>query len=242
MVVRKPQRPLARQLQRPLTRRLLQVAQATAAATLALAASAQQFVARTQDGAVAGGLVIETSADGETVARYRWRNNGRGPDTVEHYRLDANGLPLRYSVSGTTTMGSVIDEQFERQGGTVRWRSQVDQGEMPGPAGAAGVLYAAMNGSPAVDVIAAEALARLPDHSLPLTPSGRLRQTVLDRITVSAAGQRQALQLVAHTGLGLEPNYLWLTDEAQPRFFAAVAPGYFSLAPDAWQPVLAELG
>ena len=242
MVDRTPQRQLARQPQRPLTRRLLQAAQATAAATLALAASAQQFVARTQDGAVAGGLVIETSADGETVARYRWRNNGRGPDTVEHYRLDAGGLPLRYSVSGTTTMGSVIDEQFERQGGTVRWRSQVDQGEMPGPAGAAGVLYAAMNGSPAVDVIAAEALARLPDHSLPLTPSGRLRQTVLDRITVSAAGQRQALQLVAHTGLGLEPNYLWLTDEAQPRFFAAVAPGYFSLAPDAWQPVLAELG
>ena len=97
-----------------------------------------------------------------------------------------------------------------------------------------------MNGSPAVDLIAAEALTRQPERSLPLAPSGRLRQHVLDRVTVSADGQTQALQLVAHTGLGFEPNYLWLTDAPQPRFFAVVAPGYYSLVQAPWQAVLGQ--
>ena len=206
---------------------------------LCASASAQTFIARTNDGKQAGTLVIEAGADGDSVARYHWRDNGRGPDIVERFRLDAAGLPLRYTISGTTTYGSQIDESFERQRGVARWRSQVDQGEIAAPDG---MLYAAMNGSPAVDLIAAEALARQPERSLALAPSGRLRQRVLDRVTVSAAGQSQALQLVAQTGLGFEPSYLWLTDAPQPRFFAIVQPGYYSLAAEPWQPVLAELG
>jgi len=87
-----------------------------AGALFAGCAFGQNFIARTSVGKQAGALVIETAADGNAVARYSWRDNGRGPDIVERYRLDVNGLPLRYQASGTTTMGSQIDELFERQG------------------------------------------------------------------------------------------------------------------------------
>lgn len=215
-------------------------------ATVGVAASAlaqasdptARFIVLNADGTQAGALAIEAGADGEQIARYRYKNNGRGPETVERYRLAADGTPLRYQVTGSSTFGSLIDEQFQRQGDRVSWRSAADAGEglAKGPA-----LYVSMGGSPAMDVIAVAALARAPQRSLPLWPSGSLRQQVLDRLTLQQPGRSLAVQLLAHTGLGFEPSYLWATDEPTPQLFASLAPGYYSLLQDGWQAVLPQL-
>ena len=101
-----------------------------------------------------------------------------------------------------------------------------------------------MGGSPAVDAVAVAALARRADRSLPLLPSGALRRVVLDRLVVNDAGRELALQLVAHAGLGFEPNSLWAT-EANPaaaaRLFAVIYPGDFQLVDEGWQAVLPQL-
>ena len=214
------------------------------AAGLPLQAQAQQpgaaarYAVWLPDGSQAGALDLEAGADGEQIARYRYKNNGRGPETVERYRLAADGTPLAYQVTGSSTFGSLIDEQFQRQGERASWRSAADAGEgaATGPA-----LYAAMGGSPLLDVIAVPALARAPQRSLPLWPSGSLRQQVLDRLTVQQPGASLALQLLAHTGLGFEPTYLWATDEPTPRLFASLYPGYYHLVQDGWQTVLPQL-
>ena len=197
-----------------------------------------RYIVLNTDGTQAGALDLEAGADGEQIARYRYKNNGRGPETVERYRLAADGTPLRYQVNGVSTYGSLIDEQFQRQGDQARWRSAADAGEgvANGPA-----LYASMGGSPLMDVIAVAALARAPQRRLPLWPSGSLRQQVLDRVTVQHQGRSQALQLLVHTGLGFDPNYLWATDEPAAQLFASLAPGYYSLLPDGWQAVLPQL-
>ena len=216
----------------------LVVAQAQAQTPATAPALAARYIVLNADATQAGALDIEAGADGEQIARYRYKNNGRGPETVERYRLANDGTPLRYQVKGTSTYGSVIDEQFQRSGGRASWRSAADAGEAAagGPA-----LYASMGGSPAMDVIAVPALARTSQRSLPLFPSGTLRQQVLGRLTVQQPGSSLALQLLAHTGLGFEPNYLWATDEPVPRLFASLAPGYYSLVQDGWQAVLPQL-
>ena len=218
---------------------------ALGSAVAAQALAPQRYTAWAGDGTRIGSLDISTGPAGDTLARYQYKNNGRGPETVERFRLADDGTPLAYRVNGSSTMGSVIDEQFERDppgnGARARWRSAADSGDAAAPAAA---LYAAMAGSPAVDAVALTALARRADRSLPLLPSGVLRQVVLDRLVVNDAGRALALQLVAHTGLGFEPNYLWAT-EASPaaaaRLFAVIHPGYFQLIDDGWQAVLPQL-
>lgn len=211
------------------------------ALALASPALAQRFIAFNPDGSRAGALVIRTDAGGETVADYDYKNNGRGPTTQERYRLAADGTPTAYRVTGSSTFGSAIDEFYQREAGQARWRSPVDGGERAAPGAA---LYAAMGGSPAVDAIAVAALAAAPGRSLPLVPSGTLRQQVIDRLVVSQGGRPQALQLVVHTGQGFEPSYLWATDgaaPAAPRFFALIWPGAYALIEDGWDAVLPQL-
>lgn len=188
-----------------------------------------------------GGLVLALeAASGERTltAGYGYKDNGRGPETQERMRLAADGSLLAYTVQGTSTFGSAIDEHFERADGRARWRSPVDRGDQPlsGPA-----LYAAMGGSPALDAVALTALAQRPDRALPLLPSGRLSQHVLARAVVEHGGVRLPLQLLAHTGLGLSPNYLWATDESSPRLFAVVWAGWGALVQTGWDAVLPRL-
>ena len=207
--------------------------------------AAQRYIALNSDGSRAGSLDISTEPAGDTVARYQYKNNGRGPETVERFRLADDGTPLAYRVTGSSTFGSVIDEQFERDppgsGARARWRSPADTGDAAAPAAA---LYAAMGGSPAVDAVALAALARRADRSLPLLPSGVLRQVVLDRLVVKAGGRELALQLVAHTGLGFEASYLWATEPvagSPARLFAFIYPGWYQLIDEGWQAVLPQL-
>ena len=197
-----------------------------------------RYTAYNGDGSRGGELVISTEPSGDTVAHYRYKNNGRGPETVERFRLGADGTPLAYQVSGTSTYGSAIDEQYQRQGEQAQWRSAVDSGQR---AVSGGALYAAMAGSSVVDAIALQALARAPGRQLPLLPSGQLQQQVLDRLVVQHNGRSQAVQLVAHTGQGIEPTYLWATDEPAPRLFAFMWPGAYSLLPDGWDGVQPQL-
>lgn len=207
----------------------------------AAAAPALRFVAWNPDGTRAGALVIRAEPGGDTVADYDYKNNGRGPTTQERYRLAADGTPLTYRVSGSSTFGSAIDESYQRDAGRARWRSPVDNGEVAAPVPA---LYAAMGGSPAVDAIAVAALATAPGRRLPLLPGGQLRQQVVDRLVVSHGGRQQALQLVVHVGLGFEPNFLWATDGDGPgavRLFAQLWPGWTSLVEDGWESVLPQL-
>ena len=202
---------------------------------------AQRYIAWNPDGTRAGALVIRSEPDGDTVADYDYKNNGRGPTTQERYSLAADGTPLSYHVTGTSTFGSAIDEVYQRNAGQARWRSPVDAGEVAMPGAA---LYAAMGGSPAVDAIAMAALAAAPGRSLPLAPSGRLRQQVIDRLVVSQGGREQALQLLVHTGQGFEPAYLWATEGDGPagtRFFAQLWPGWTSLVEEGWESVLPQL-
>ncbi|WP_426340882.1 amidohydrolase family protein [Pseudoduganella sp. S-14] len=222
---------------------------AVLALAIASAFSAQAAVTQTtryviiseNNGKQMGEQVVENHDDGLTKVRYIYKDNGRGPELTEEFRLAPDGTMSQYHVKGNSTFGAVVDEVFERNGDKAHWKSTTEQGakDVRGPA-----VYVALNGSFEVDSRAIAALARTPDGTIPLLPSGTLKQVVLDEVQVAGPkGQSQQVQLVAQTGLGLSPKFLWITKGANPSLFAVIEPGTYVFAIEGWQDngkVLAE--
>jgi hypothetical protein len=212
---------------------VMALAVASAFAQAAVTQTTRYVFISENNGKQMGEQVVENHDDGLTKVRYIYKDNGRGPELTEEFRLAADGTMSEYHVKGNSTFGAVVDEHFERKGGKAQWKSTSEAGEkdVSGPA-----VYVPLNGSFEADSRAIGALAKTPSASIALLPNGTLKQMVLDEVQVSGPnGQSQQVQLVAQTGLGLSPKFLWITKGANPSLFAAVAPGTFVFAVEGWQ-------
>ncbi|MDQ2989597.1 MAG: amidohydrolase family protein [Pseudomonadota bacterium] len=184
-----------------------------------------------ENGKRAGEQVVTRTDDGLTRVHFIFKDNGRGPELEEQYRLAPDGTLASYAVTGNSTYGAVVDEHFERRGERADWHSTSEKGgkAVSGPA-----MYVPLNGSFASYSLMLAALAAKPGASLALLPSGALSQRVLDQLEVSAGGKTQTVQLLAQTGLGLSPNLFWATTGAHPRLFAVVIPGHLTMTEQGW--------
>jgi len=212
---------------------VLALAIASAFAQAAVTQTTRYVIISENNGKQMGEQVVEKHDDGLTRVRYIYKDNGRGPELNEEFRLAPDGTMAQYHVTGSSTFGAVVDETYERSGDKARWKSTSEQGakDVSGPA-----VYVALNGSFEVDSRAIAALARTPDARIALLPSGTLAQSVLDEVQVSGPdGQSRQVQLVAQTGLGLSPKFLWITKDAEPSLFAVVEPGVMLFAVEGWQ-------
>ena len=212
---------------------------ALAAAFSAQAASTTKYLIYTESGKQMGEQVVEQQDDGLTKVRFIYKNNGRGPELTEQFRIGPDGTMTEYAVKGNSTFGAVVDERFERKGDQAEWKSTSEQGKktIAGPA-----AYVPLNSSFEVISTAITALAAAPDNKLPLLPSGTLSQTKLDSLEItSASGQKQTVQLLAQTGIGLSPSFMWATTGAKPRLFAVIIPGFMNALEEGWQNVIPEL-
>jgi hypothetical protein len=222
-----------------LTKRLAVLPLALAAAFSAQAASTTKYLIYTESGKQMGEQVVEQQDDGLTKVRFIYKNNGRGPELTEQFRVGADGTMTEYAVKGNSTFGAVVDERFERKGDQAEWKSTSEQGKktVAGPA-----AYVPLNSSFEVISTAITALAAAPDNKLPLLPSGTLSQTKLDTLEITnAAGQKQTVQLLAQTGIGLSPSFMWATTGAKPRLFAVIIPGFMNALEEGWQNAIPEL-
>jgi hypothetical protein len=75
----------------------------------AVAAETLRYLLTTSDGHKAGEQVVERGDDGRTRVRCIFKNNGRGPELEEQFRLAADGSFLHYEVKGHAERGTVID-------------------------------------------------------------------------------------------------------------------------------------
>ncbi|MGZ8290050.1 MAG: amidohydrolase family protein [Telluria sp.] len=187
-----------------------------------------------ENGKRAGEQVVERDDDGMTRVRFIFKDNGRGPELTEQFRVGPDGTISQYSVKGNSTYGAVVDEHFERTGDQAAWRSTSEKGgkAITGPA-----IYVPLNSSFEVASVAITALAARPDASMPLLPSGTLSHRKLDEVEVSAGGKTQKVQLLAQTGIGMSPQFYWATTGDKPRLFAVVIPGYMTMAEQGWAEV-----
>ncbi|MFL6659372.1 MAG: amidohydrolase family protein [Massilia sp.] len=184
-----------------------------------------------ENGRRAGEQIVERDDDGTTRVKFIFKDNGRGPELSERFKLAADGSLSEFSVTGNSTFGSVIDEHFEVKDGTASWHSTSEKGSK---AGAAGAMYVPLNSSFETASVAIAYLAAHPGQSMALLPSGSLSMRKLEELQVSSGGKTQTVQLLAMTGLGLSPQFMWATTGAKPRLFAFVAPGYMAMTEEGW--------
>lgn len=180
-----------------------------------------EYVSFTSDGKVGGRLTLAKGVDGVVRSTYIHKENGRGPELTEEYRLSDDGTLVSYEVQGKETFGAPVDESFGSDGTVVRWRSEADRGEAPVIAGA---LYWPVSGSPAMLGVAVDALSQRADRRLPLIPMGGLTSRPVAEAQLTTGQARQKLRLVQLDGLDLTPTFVWVTDEPRPRFFAYLLP------------------
>ncbi len=208
------------------------------ASMAATAAETTRYVVLVDGGKQAGHQVVERGDDGTIRVDYLFKDNGRGPELKEEYRLADDGTFARYAVKGTSTFGAPVDERFEVENGVARWRSTSDRGEQPATAGAG---YWPLGGTAQSGAELLAALARRPDGALPLIPSGTLRMRAVADLDVTGDARTRKVRLMQITGVGFVPAFAWMTTDAQPRLFAQIIPGYMQLIEEGWQGSAAAL-
>ena len=190
------------------------------------------YVMVVADGKQAGEQTVERGDDGVTRVHYIFKDNGRGPELDEQFKLAADGTFSEYSVKGASTFGAPVDEHFSRNGDQAEWHSTSEQGKTKVTGTA---FYNPLNGTLEAASAAIAAISSRADHKLPLLPAGTLSARKLDEVDVTRDGKSERVQLLAFTGLGLTPSFFWATTDAKPRLFALVVPGYMVAIEDGWQ-------
>lgn len=224
---------------RPLLAPVLLFAAFAASGEPALATSAERL-SIIANGENVGSLAIATDRNHAAVD-YRVDNNGRGPKHVEDVTFGAEGIPVTWTVKGTSLMGGAVDERFVWAKGRAEWTSQADAGTVKA---ARPPLYVVNDDSPyALWVYARAALAQ-PDGVLAALPSGKVAVERLRTLTIGEGAAAVEVTALRLTGVQLNPGYL-LIDPAG-RLFAVFGPSEGGIVIregyEKWAPALAQLG
>lgn len=187
-----------------------------------LKAWATDYVVLVQ-GTAAGHLKVNVAPDGNRKAEYSFRDNGRGPDLEESFRVDATGVPVVYEMKGKTTFGAAAEESFRREDGRARWRSRADQGE---EAAGDDYVFVPLDGTFAYYEAVLRYLLRRGDAGAPTYRGMTLKAARTSRVALDGPSGPVLLVLVALTGIDTSPWYFWLRDDGTDAFFAAVWPGW----------------
>ncbi|WP_373489118.1 amidohydrolase family protein [Blastomonas sp.] len=163
---------------------------------------------------------LDTVRSGDTVKiDFDFKNNGRGPTMKEELRLDANGMPVSWKITGNSTFGNAINESFTMERGVARWTDSTGSGTAR-PSGPA--IYVAQEGSPWAAGLYARALLKDADRSLPALPGGALSLVELEKIELTGPDGGMTVTSYALSGNDLDPGYFLLDDKG--ALFAAISP------------------
>jgi hypothetical protein len=199
----------------------------------AFGAETLRYVALVDGGKKAGHHVVTRGDDGVVRTEFVFKDNGRGPELKEEFVLAPDGTFQRYRVTGTSTFGAKVDETYVREGDRAQWTSTADSGSVTVQGTG---QYSPLGGTPETSTVAVAALLKRPDGKLPLVPGGTLtvRELAREKVRDARGGERE-VRLLALTGQGLTPGFGWYTDDASPRLFAFIAPGYVQLVQEGWE-------
>jgi imidazolonepropionase-like amidohydrolase len=162
------------------------------------------------------GALTTTEADGETRIVYDYKNNGRGPTMAETLRVDADGLPTAWTITGSTTFGSKVDERFSRDGSMAAWVDATG----PGSAKiAAPSLYVGQSASPWALGLYARALAKA-GGKLPALPAGKLKLEKLGALDLAGPTGRLPVTAFSIAGIDLDRQTVFLDANRQLVAFA----------------------
>ena len=201
------------------------------------AAQTSRYAALVHGGTKAGHMDVTTADDGRVTVDYVFKDNGRGPELTETYTLAGDGTYAAYTVRGKSTFGAPVDESFTLSAGKAAWKSLSDRGET---AVSGRALYVPLSGTPAaLDVALAAAAAG--GGQVALLPTGTLRVRPVAERQVEGPGGPRTVKLMAITGIGFTPTFVWATADKAPRLFAFIIPGSLQLVEQGWEKSAAAL-
>jgi imidazolonepropionase-like amidohydrolase len=192
---------------------------ATVAFQPALAAEKEAFTVII-GGRNVGHVKAETEGRRTTID-YDFKNNGRGPTMKEALEVDAGGLPTSWTIQGTTTFGSKVEESFALKDGKAEWTDSTGSASaaVKGPS-----LYVGQNASPWALGLYARALLKDADRQLPALPGGTAQLAKGESLKVAGKGGPVQVTTYTLSGLDLNPSYFLL--DAQRRLFALITPNF----------------
>ena len=168
-----------------------------------------------------GDMVVD-EAGNEITVDYEYRNNGRGPTMAETITLGDGGIPVAWSVTGNTTFGNAVSENFTLTDGTASWTDSTGSGEaeISEP-----TVYIAQSGSPYALAVYAGALLQDDDRSMPALPAGTLSLEELDRVSLTSGEETVDAMVYGLVGPELDPTY-FLMDASGEEYLGIITPEF----------------
>lgn len=185
------------------------------------AAAGDEYLVLAQ-GQKVGAMSVERADDGALRVQFSWRDNGRGPEIAESFRVGADQRPLSYQVRGKSLFGGTVQEEFSFAGGRVRWQSPADRGDEPAPEGG---VFVPLESSPAYAAQLLRALLAQPGAQARVPGGAVLRAERLGAFQLPGR-DGPVVALHAITGAEAEPWYIWLRDDESRSLFAVVERGW----------------
>jgi hypothetical protein len=173
----------------------------------------------------AGQLRVADLGGGVVATDLSYRDNGRGPDIRERFRVSDRGVPREYEASGASTFGAAISEKFSLEGGRARWQSPADRGD---EAASPNTLFVPLQPSVAYIGQLVKSLAAQ-GGSAPAIGGATLSLERLTTVEVSGPMGKVPLALLAVTGADASPWYSWHRDDASLELIGVVWPGFHVL-------------
>ncbi len=168
------------------------------------------------------GHLIVDRAENRVAIDFDYKQNGRGPTIAEEMTLDERGYPVDWTISGTTTFGSSVNEYFRLEDGTARWRDTTGTGEAAGDRGTR--FYIDQNGSAYSGALLARALLADADGRFEVLPGGEA--SIRKGATKSFDGPDGTLDVTAYEILGLSYNPQLILLDQDGEFFATASPRF----------------
>lgn len=192
---------------------------------LGCASSAQRsFAIPTEDTETFAVFISGNRAGAMKVARsdrtitvdFEYRSNGRGPTLKEVAQIGARGMPVRWTVAGTTTFGNVVDERFGVEDDRARWVDSTGEGSA---SFAEPALYLPQTGTPYSVYL--EVLATMSaDGAVRTLPGGSARLERLESLTLQSTRGPVRATAYGLYGPALNPSYVFVDERMRLLGFA----------------------
>jgi hypothetical protein len=148
-----------------------------------------------------------------------YNDRGRGPSLHTHITTDANGVIISEEIFGVDYFKSPVSENFHVRKGRAYWKNKFENDS----AAYKDQLYSDINGPLAGAELVLKMLQASTSGEVRVLPAGvrNFKQVASTEITEKETRRKYALRLVALSGYGGTPYYLWFT--AEGRFFGSVS-------------------
>ena len=188
-------------------------------------------------GTEAGASKVTRTGDGKVIVESFTHWNNREYTVNSELQLNADGIPVAQSITGTSAFGAPINETFSYVDGVATWSTAGESGSVT--TDEPGFYLATEWGALGMTAFVRAALKNM-DGEIAVLPSGTARVEKLVSTDVETPAGTETLSLYAISGLGFTPVYAWLNDDIELTVLDFG--GYMGMYPKGWSPdVLAQL-